>query len=211
LKIPAQDLLPCRASLEHHASTWFGVAAAHCLSCSICNIVHTSAWGCQGAKEVTHMLNDVTILLAEDDENDIFLMGRAFARAAIPNPLQVVHNGQEAIDYLSGVGQFTQRSTFPLPGLMLLDLKMPWMDGFDVLKWLRERAQFDGLPVVVLTSSKLQSDVDRSRQFGVHDYRVKPHGFDDLVKLLDDVRQCWLDERFNRFALAQSSSIQKTA
>lgn len=74
---------------------------------------------------------------------------------------------------------------------------MPWMDGFDVLKWLREHRQFDTLPVVVLTSSKLQADVDKSRQFGVYDYRVKPHAFDDLVRLLDDVRQCWLDERFN--------------
>jgi CheY-like chemotaxis protein len=155
------------------------------------------------------MLNNVTILLAEDDENDIFLMGRAFASAGIPNPLQVVRNGQEAIDYLSGAGQFSERSCFPLPGLMLLDLKMPWMDGFDVLKWIHAHPAFDGLPLVVLTSSKLQSDVDRSRQFNVHDYRVKPHVFDDLVKLLDDVRQCWLDERFNRFALGLSSLMAK--
>lgn len=144
------------------------------------------------------MLNNVPILLAEDDENDIFLMGRAFSRAGIPNPLHVVHNGQEAIDYLSGTGNFTERDKYPIPGLMLLDLKMPWMDGFDVLKWLRDHREFDTMPVVVLTSSKLQADVDKSRQFGVYDYRVKPHGFEDLVRLLDDVRQCWLDERFNR-------------
>jgi CheY-like chemotaxis protein len=86
-------------------------------------------------------------------------------------------------------------------GLMLLDLKMPWMDGFDVLSWLRSRKQFDTLPVVVLTSSKLQSDIDRSRQLGVYDYRVKPQLLEDLVRLLDDVRKCWLDERFNRFCL----------
>jgi CheY-like chemotaxis protein len=151
------------------------------------------------------MLNEVPILLAEDDENDIFLMGRAFDRAGIPNPLFVVRNGQEAIDYLAGTGDFAQRDKHPLPGLLLLDLKMPWMDGFDVLKWLREHNQFDTLPVVVLTSSKLQADVDKSRQFGVYDYRVKPHGFDDLVRLLDDVRQCWLDERFNRHGATLSS------
>jgi CheY-like chemotaxis protein len=145
------------------------------------------------------MLDDVAILLAEDDENDIFLMGRAFDRAGIPNRLFVVRNGQEAIDYLSGNGDYGQRNQFPLPGLMLLDLKMPWMDGFDVLNWLRTQPQFDTLPVVVLTSSKLQSDVDKSRQLGVYDYRVKPHGFEDLVRLLDDVRKCWLDERFNRY------------
>ena len=145
------------------------------------------------------MLNDVSILLAEDDENDIFLMGRAFDRAAVPNPLIVVRNGQEAIDYLAGTGEYGQRDKHPLPGLMLLDLKMPWMDGFDVLKWLRTQPQFNTLPVVVLTSSKLQADVDKSRQFGVYDYRVKPHTFEDLVRLIDDVRKCWLDERFNQY------------
>ena len=148
------------------------------------------------------MLDEVAILLAEDDENDIFLMGRAFDRAGIPNRLIVVHNGQEAIDYLSGKGEYAQRDKYPLPGLVLLDLKMPWMDGFDVLRWLRNHSEFDSLPVVVLTSSKLQADIDRSRQLGVYDYRVKPHGFEELVHLLDDVRKCWLDERFNHFAAA---------
>lgn len=147
------------------------------------------------------MLNEVTVLLAEDDENDVFLMRRAMAQAAIPNPLQVVSEGQEAIAYLSGTGSYADRKKHPLPGLFLLDLKMPSLDGFDVLKWLRARNEFDTLPVVVLTSSKLQGDIDKSREYGVYDYRVKPHSFDDLVRLLDDVRQCWLDERFNRFAV----------
>ncbi len=146
------------------------------------------------------MLDDAAILLAEEDENDIFLMGRAFDRAGIPNRLVVAHNGQEAIDYLSGKGEYAQREKYPVPGLVLLDLKMPWMDGFDVLHWLRNHPEFDSLPVVVLTSSKLQADIDRSRQLGVYDYRVKPHDFEELVRLLDDVRKCWLDERFNRFA-----------
>lgn len=145
------------------------------------------------------MLNEVAILLAEDDENDIFLLRRAFDRAGIPNPLLVVRNGQEAVDYLAGGGEYAQRDKYPLPGLLLLDLKMPWMDGFDVLKWLRGQPQFDTLPVVVFTSSKLQEDVDKSRQLGIYDYRVKPHAFDDLVRVLDDVRKCWLDERFNRY------------
>lgn len=146
------------------------------------------------------MLNDVPILLAEDNENDIFLMGRAFDRATIPNPLFVVHNGQEVVDYLAGKGQYSDRGKYPLPSLLLLDLKMPWMDGFDVLNWLRTQNQFDTLPVVILTSSKLQADIDRSREMGVYDYRVKPNAFEDLVRLLDDVRRCWLDEQFNHFA-----------
>src|SRR5207244_9369427 len=115
-------------------------------------------------------------------------------------------NGREVIGCLAGNGQFSAREKYPLPGLMLLDLKMPWMDGFDVLAWLRTKKQFDTLPVVVLTSSKLQSDIDRSRQLGVYDYRVKPQGFDDLVRLLDDVRKCWLDERFNRHCVSQAAA-----
>ncbi len=144
------------------------------------------------------MLNKPPILLAEDDENDIFMMGRAFDRAGFSNPLFVVRNGQQVIDYLNGTGQFAQRDKFPFPGLVLLDLKMPWMDGFDVLKWVRARSQFDALPIVVLTSSKLQSDIDRSKKLGVFDYRVKPHELPNLVLLLEDVRKRWLDERANR-------------
>jgi CheY-like chemotaxis protein len=146
------------------------------------------------------------ILLAEDDQNDIFLMGRAFENASIPNPLYVVHNGKEAVEYLGGDGEYADRTKFPMPALFLMDLKMPWMDGFDVLCWLRERRHFDTLPVVVLTSSKLQTDIDRSRQLGAYDYRVKPQRFSDLVRLLDDIRKCWLDERFNRFWMLSGAS-----
>jgi CheY-like chemotaxis protein len=144
------------------------------------------------------LLDKVPILLAEDDKNDIFLMRRAFDSAGFQNPLFVVHNGQEVIDYLSGTGSYAERLEAPLPGLLLLDLKMPLMDGFDVLRWLRARPEFDTLPVVILSSSKLDSDVGNSRALGVYDYRIKPHRFEDLVRLLEDVRQCWLDARFNR-------------
>src|SRR5438552_18695144 len=102
------------------------------------------------------MLDHVAILLAEDDKDEVFLMRRGLEKAGVPNPLFVVENGREVIDYLAGNGQFSSREKYPLPGLMLLDLKMPWMDGFDVLAWLRTKKQFDTLPVVVLTSSKLQ-------------------------------------------------------
>ena len=152
------------------------------------------------------MLNNIPILLAEDDKNDIFLMRRAFDSAGFLNPLYVVHNGQEVVDYLEGAGQFSRREKYPVPGLLLLDLKMPLMDGFDVLAWLRGHAQFEMLPVVVLTASKLEEDIHKSRELGVYDYRVKPHAFDDLVRLLDDVRKCWLDERFNRFCLLHGAS-----
>src|SRR6266481_6679649 len=101
---------------------------------------------------------------------------------------------------------FSQREKYPVPGLLLLDLKMPLMDGFDVLAWLRGHPQFEMLPVVVLTASKLEEDIHKSRELGVYDYRVKPNAFEDLVRVLDDVRKCWLDERFNRFACGQNAS-----
>ncbi len=132
------------------------------------------------------MLDHVPILLAEDDKNDVFLMKRAFDKAGIGNPLYLVNDGQEVVDYMEGTGKFSDRNKYPIPGLLLLDLKMPLMDGFDVLAWLRTHSQFDTLPVVVLTTS--------------NDYRIKPGAFEDLVRLLDDVRKCWLDERYNRFA-----------
>lgn len=145
------------------------------------------------------MLDQVPILLAEDDRNDVYLMRRAFVEAAVPNPLIVVRNGREAVDYLAGKDAYSDREKYPLPGLMLLDLKMPWMDGFDVLSWLRRQPQYDALPVVLLTSSRLQPDVAQSRLMGLYDYRVKPHDFAELVSLLADVRKCWLDERSNHF------------
>lgn len=151
------------------------------------------------------LLDKVPILLAEDDKNDIFLMRRAFDSAGFQNPLFVVHNGQEVIEYLSGAQPYEDREKAPLPGLLLLDLKMPLMDGFDVLRWLRKRAEFDTLPVVILSSSKLDSDVGHSRALGVYDYRVKPHRFEDLVRLLEDVRQCWLDAQFNRHSTGPTS------
>ena len=154
----------------------------------------------------TSMLDHVPILLAEDDLNDLLLMQRALDRAGFLNPVFPVRDGREIVQYLEGSGEFSQRDKHPLPGLVLLDLKMPVMDGLDVLAWLRAHPQFETLPVVVLTSSQREDDIKKTRELGVFDYRVKPHAFEDLVSLLKDVRQCWLDERFNRFASAQNPS-----
>lgn len=138
------------------------------------------------------MTKDLPILLAEDDRNDVILMRRAFSEAKLPNRLVVVETGQEAIDYLAGNGIYSRREEYPLPGLMLLDLKMPWMDGFDVLSWLRSQPGLAGLRVVVLTSSNLQSDRVRSRRLGVCDYRVKPQSFRDLRQLVEEICVCRL-------------------
>src|SRR6266478_3301620 len=121
------------------------------------------------------------ILLAEDDQDDAFFLARALARSGFGNPLFAVQDGQEAVDYLAGIGPYADRASHPLPALFLLDLKMPKMSGFDVLVWLSTRPDFKELPVVVLSSSAQDSDIQKARELGADDYQVKPQEFDGLV------------------------------
>ena len=93
------------------------------------------------------------ILLAEDDDNDAFFIVRAFQKRQILNPLQRVKDGEEAITYLKGEGKFADRKQFPLPLLMVMDLKMPRLSGFEVIAWVRQQPVIKRLPIVVLTSS----------------------------------------------------------
>ncbi|MCI0541582.1 MAG: response regulator [Verrucomicrobiales bacterium] len=133
-----------------------------------------------------------TILLAEDNEDDIILMQRAFTKARLANPLRVVHDGGEAIRYLSGTGSYADRAKNPVPLMLLLDLHLPMMDGFEVLRWLRDQPQLVGVIVVVLTSSTDQRDFTRARELGAHSYFTKPGGLDELVKLMIRVQGYWL-------------------
>jgi CheY-like chemotaxis protein len=112
------------------------------------------------------------ILLVEDSEDDVFFMQRALRQAGVHNPLHVVRNGQEAIDYLSGQNDFSDREQHPLPDLVFLDLKMPGTNGFDVLKWIREQPL--SIPVVVLTSSSEEIDRQRAQELGADCYLLKP-------------------------------------
>src|SRR6185503_9933836 len=125
------------------------------------------------------------ILLAEDDVNDALLVERALSRADIQNPVMVVRDGQEAIDYLKGKGPFADRKNFPLPTLALLDIKMPKKNGLEVLEWVRHNGGgLKLLPVIIMSSSSIQEDIDRAYQLGVNAYLVKPTAFDELVETL---------------------------
>ena len=135
------------------------------------------------------MSNQAPVLIAEDDANDVFLLRRAFQKLGIPHPLTVVHNGQEAIDYLNG-----GRSQQMYPALLLLDLKMPMLDGFDVLAWLQSNPPQQKLPVVVLTSSNQDKDIERARTMGADEYHVKPQEFEELIQIVDKVHQRWLKQ-----------------
>ena len=134
-----------------------------------------------------------TVLVADDDQNDVFFLRRAFDKAGLPYPVHDVRDGQEAIDYLSGCNDFKDRSQFPLPALLLLDLKMPRVSGFDVLRWLETRQELRDLPVVVLSSSNQPSDIEKAQALGADDYLVKPTQFDELMELAKKITSRWLD------------------
>src|SRR5580765_9069367 len=120
------------------------------------------------------MIGEATVLLAEDDADDILLTQIAFEKARLANPLQVVRDGEEAIDYLKGAGRFADRRQFPLPILLLLDLKMPKANGFQVLEWLRQQPDFGRLSVAIMTSSDHDPHISRAYQLGADSYLRKP-------------------------------------
>ena len=115
-----------------------------------------------------------TILQVEDDPNDVFFLQHAMKKAGLTNPIQVAQDGQEAIDYLKGIGKFADREKFPLPCLILLDLKLPLIMGLDVLKWIR--IQPTALVVVMLTASGEDADIAMAYHLGANGFLVKPSG-----------------------------------
>jgi CheY-like chemotaxis protein len=132
------------------------------------------------------------ILLVEDSEDDVWLISRAFTKAGSSNRLESVRDGQEAMDYLAGKDAFGDREKHPLPWLVVLDLRMPRVDGFEVLKWIRALPALSSLVVVVLTSSELARDVDEAYRSGANSVLVKPLDFDDMVKVAKWIEDYWL-------------------
>jgi CheY-like chemotaxis protein len=138
------------------------------------------------------MPDHAVILLAEDEEDYVLLIKHAFEKAKIPNPLHVVWNGQEAISYLKGDGKYSNREEYPLPELLLLDLKMPRTNGFEVLKWLRVQPGLSALRVLVLTSSDQIRDVNEAYHLGANSFMVKPNDFEDITQLSRLIQDFWL-------------------
>lgn len=133
------------------------------------------------------------VLIAEDDASDVFLLKRAFTMAQIPANLHFVRDGQEAIDYLDGEAAYNDRAAHPLPDLLLLDLKMPKLNGFDVLTWLRRQPGLKRLLVTVLTSSDQPNDINRAYDLGANSYLLKPHNSSELSELVAQVKRYWFD------------------
>jgi CheY-like chemotaxis protein len=143
-------------------------------------------------------MNDgATILLAEDREDDIILIQRAFKAGGIRYPLMVVRDGEEAIAYLSGAGRYSNRELYPIPGLFLLDLTLPVTDGFEVLRWIRSQPNLKNIPVVVLTASDRIRDVNQAYQLGAHSFLVKTLDFQDAIALAQSISDYWLKVKKN--------------
>jgi CheY-like chemotaxis protein len=133
-----------------------------------------------------------SVLVAEDEPTDALILRIAFEQAGIPLSLVVVGDGEEAVNYLCGNPPYTDRSVHPIPVLILLDLKMPRMTGFDVLAWLASRPDFKHVPAIIFSSSSEEQDVSRARQMGARDYFIKPHSISDYVKIVQTIRSRWL-------------------
>ena len=133
------------------------------------------------------------VLVAEDDPSDIFFLQRAFTLAGLSTSLHFVRDGQEAIDYLEGEKSYSDRTTHPFPDLLLLDLKMPRINGFDVLVWLRQQPRLKRLLVTVLTSSDQPQDINRAYDLGANSYLLKPHTSEHLSDLVRHLQKYWLE------------------
>ena len=132
------------------------------------------------------------ILVAEDNDDHVVLLLRSFRKAALINPVVVVKNGVEVLEYLRGDGKFSNRAEYPLPTLLLLDLRMPMMDGFEVLYWIRQHPTLRTLRIVMLTTSEDLRDINKAYQLGANAFLVKPTDLEHFVKLTDAIRGHWL-------------------
>lgn len=140
------------------------------------------------------MNKDDTILLVEDNEDDVFLMRRALKAAGVANPIVVAEHGQDAIDYLSGKGKNARPEGAPLPALIFLDLKLPFVKGLDVLAWMKKDDRLSSLIVVVLSSSEEPGDVTEAYRLGANSYLVKPPTVSQLHELAKTCKLYWLDQ-----------------
>ena len=138
------------------------------------------------------------ILVAEDDPTDAYFFERAFRRAGLPVTLHFVRDGQEAVDYLHGKGQFADRARYPVPQLLLLDLKMPRLNGFDVLEWVRGQPGLSGVLIVIFSSSEEPRDMNRAYGLGANSYLVKPHSMAELTALVGQFKKYWLEANDGR-------------
>lgn len=137
-------------------------------------------------------MNPSPILYVEDNEDDVLLLRFAFKRADILNPLHFARDGQEAIDYLAGAEKFSDRAKYPIPSLVLLDLKLPKKMGMEVLQWIRQESGMRKLPVIILSASGQKSDLERCYGLGANAFLVKPSDAESLADMCRALKHFWL-------------------
>jgi CheY-like chemotaxis protein len=134
---------------------------------------------------------DLNILIAEDDESYAFFLERAFRDIPLKNSPRIVPDGEEVIAYLQGDGKYADRGQYPVPSLLFLDLKMPRVGGFDVLRWMQNNPRHRVTPTMVLSGSSLRTDVDRAFELGAQAYVTKPNDLNELRTLLANACEFW--------------------
>src|SRR5437899_640674 len=142
-------------------------------------------------------MNNTCILQVEDEANDVFLLQRAFLQAGIANPVQVATDGEMAIEYLGGRGPFGDRNKYPLPRLVLLDLKLPRQSGREVVQWIRSQPGLKKLIVIVFTSAQYVGDLSLAYELGANSFIIKPVDFSQYLEIAQLLKGWWL--RYNQF------------
>jgi len=145
------------------------------------------------SQPIVSISNQPPILVVEDNEDHVFLLRHAFQKAGITNPVQVANYGEDAVAYLEGTGRYSNWKEFPLPLIVLLDIKMPGMDGFDVLRWIRQQPGLKALRVAMLTSSDLGQEIKMAYDLGANVFLTKPVDLARLVEMVKVVRAHWLE------------------
>ena len=149
---------------------------------------------------MTETPSAITIHMCDDDPDDQLLVTDALLEARLATPIDFTSNGRELLQYLNREGEYAKLKGQPLPGLILLDLNMPIMDGREVLKVLKNDDKFKSIPIVILTTSKAEEDVARSYNMGVNSFVIKPVSFDNLVEMIQSITEYW----FNVVALPKA-------
>lgn len=130
-----------------------------------------------------------TFLVVEDEDDDVFLLKRTVRKAGVKNPIEVVSNGDDAVNYLSGEGPYADRERYPLPSMVFLDLHLPGKSGLEVLSWMRKRTELDSVVVILLTVSKEEEAIATAYEMGANSYLVKPPTVDSLMVLINALDQ----------------------
>jgi CheY-like chemotaxis protein len=143
------------------------------------------------------MPNGLKILVIDDNGDDALILQRAFNQIAPEIGLHFARTGIEAIDYLKGVDRFADRHQYPLPSLLVLDLKMPGMNGFEVIQWVRKESEIREIPIVVLSCSNQAGDIARAHELGANAYHVKPSDAYALLGMVEGLKTYWIDKKLD--------------